>query len=116
MFRSLLDYAMFTVDLYSTPDGRVPVIDWLQSLTSGKSATRIADRLDRVASGQLGDVRAVGDGVWELRCHFRPGYRVDYSRVGEALDVLLCGGDKSTQKRDIVTAKRYLADYKGRAK
>lgn len=107
---------MFTVELYATIDGRVPVIEWLQSLGSGKSATRIADRLDRVATGQLGDVRAVGDGVWELRCHFGPGYRVYYSRVGEAVVVLLCGGNKSTQKRDIVTAKRYLADYKGRAK
>lgn len=107
---------MFTVDLYSTPDGSVPVIDWLQTLGSRKAAGRIADRLDRIATGSLGDVRTVGDGVWELRCHFGPGYRVYYSRVGDAVVLLLCGGNKSTQKRDITTAKRYLADYKGRAK
>ncbi len=107
---------MFTVDLYSTIDGDVPVIDWLQSLGSGKTAGRIADRFDRIASGSLGDVRAVGVGVWELRCHFGPGYRVYYSRVGDAVVLLLCGGNKSTQRRDIATAKRYLADYKGRTK
>jgi len=107
---------MFEVDLYCTPDGSVPVIEWLRGLGNAKTATRIADRLERIASGVMGDVKAVGDGVWELRFHFGPGYRVYYSRVGSTVVVLLCGGNKSTQRRDTVTAKRYLVEYKGRTK
>ena len=107
---------MFDIEFYSTSDGSSPVIDWLECLADVKAASRIADRLERIGSGTPGDVRPVGDGVWEVRCHFGPGYRVYYSRVGEAVVVLLCGGgNKSTQKRDIATAKRYLADYKGRS-
>ena len=107
---------MFEVDLYSTPDGSNPVIDWLQNLGDSDTAAKITKRLQRIASGTLGDVKAVGDGVWEPRFHFWPGYRIYYSRVGSAVVVLPCGGSKSTQKRDTVTAKRYLAEYKGRTK
>jgi putative addiction module killer protein len=61
-------------------------------------------------------VKAVGAGVWELRFHFGPGYRVYYYRVGIDVVLLLCGGDKSAQKRDILAAKRHLAEFKGRTK
>ena len=69
-------------------------------------------RLNRIVSGNFGDTRSVGDGVWELRLHFGSGYRVYYSRVGDDVVLLLCGGDKSAQKRDIKTAKRYLTEFK----
>ena len=80
---------MFEVELYSTPDGSIPVIEWLRGLGSAKTATRITDRLERIETGVMGDVKAVGDGVWELRFHFGPGYRVYYSRVGSTVVVLL---------------------------
>ncbi|HZW15503.1 MAG TPA: type II toxin-antitoxin system RelE/ParE family toxin [Brevundimonas sp.] len=65
----------------------------------------IARRIDRVASGNLGDVKAVGDGVSELRVDHGPGYRVYFVRRGQSVIVLLCGGDKSSQAKDILRAK-----------
>lgn len=69
----------------------------------------IASRLDRLAFGHPGDVAPVGQGISELRIHYGPGYRVYFQQHGNAIIVLLCGGDKSTQAKDIKTAKR-LAD------
>lgn len=73
---------------------------------------RIADRIDRLAGGNPGDVAPVGHGVSELRLHFGPGYRIYFMRRGELVILLLCGGDKSTQRRDIETARRLALDYK----
>jgi putative addiction module killer protein len=69
----------------------------------------IASRLDRLAYGHAGDTEPVGKGISELRIHFGPGYRIYFQRWGKTVIVLLCGGDKSTQAKDIKTAKR-LAD------
>ena len=69
----------------------------------------IASRLDRLAFGHAGDAELVGEGISELRIHYGPGYRVYFQKRGDTIIVLLCGGDNSTQARDIKTAKR-LAD------
>ena len=69
----------------------------------------IASRLDWLAQGHAGDVKPVGEGVSELRIHYGPGYRVYFQKRGSAIVVLLCGGDKSTQAKDIETAK-HLAE------
>lgn len=66
----------------------------------------IASRLDRLAQGNAGDAEPVGDGVSELRIHDGPGYRVYFQKRGNMIIVLLCGGDKSTQAKDIKTAKQ----------
>lgn len=66
---------------------------------------RIIDRLERLASGYFGDTKSVGDGIAELRVHSGPGYRIYYMRQGETFVVLLSGGDKSSQARDIKRAK-----------
>ena len=66
---------------------------------------KIAIRIKRLADGNFGDVAPVGDGVSELRIHFGPGYRVYFVRRGEVVVILLCGGDKSTQARDIAVAR-----------
>jgi putative addiction module killer protein len=66
----------------------------------------IAARLDRLGYGLAGDVEPVGKGISELRIHFGPGYRVYFQRRGHTIIVLLCGGNKSTQAKDIKTAKR----------
>jgi len=86
---------------------------WLSGLRDRRAVARIAARLDRLASGNTGDVQPVGDGVSELRIHYGPGYRLYFLQRGPVLIVLLCGGDKSTQEKDITQAKALAAEWKG---
>ena len=79
---------------------------WFQSLRDKQARARIQVRIDRLMLGNPGDVRPVGDGVSELRVDYGPGYRVYYVRRGNMLIVLLAGGDKRTQSRDVETAHR----------
>jgi len=83
---------------------------WLGRLRDTRARARIRIRLDRLALGLPGDVKSVGAGVSELRIDYGPGYRVYFVRRGHALVVLLAGGDKTTQSRDIASAKR-LAEH-----
>lgn len=78
---------------------------WLTGLRDGVTRARIAARIQRLSLGNPGDVRPVGDGVSELRIDVGPGYRVYFVRRGAVVFVLLCGGDKRTQSRDIRVAK-----------
>lgn len=78
---------------------------WLSRLRDSAARAVIARRIDRLASGNAGDVRPVGEGVSELRIDVGPGYRVYFVRRGERLIVLLCGGDKDSQARDIARAR-----------
>ena len=84
--------------------------DWLSRLRDAKGKARILSRLESIAQGSLGDTKNVGDGVRELRVHVGPGYRIYFARTGRIVLLLLCGGDKSTQHRDIERAKRLLRD------
>lgn len=79
--------------------------DWLLHLRDIAARAIIVRRIRRVAVGNFGDVRPVGDGVSELRVNYGPGYRIYFVRRGEALIVLLCGGDKDSQTRDVARAK-----------
>lgn len=79
-------------------------IDWLTALSDVHARARIAKRLDRLADGNFGDVKSVGAGVSELRFTFGPGYRVYYTVRSRVVVILLCGGDKQTQRRDIERA------------
>lgn len=83
---------------------------WLDGLRDRKDRLRIDDRLKRLASGNAGDTKSVGDGVQELRLHFGPGYRVYYIWRDGVLIILLNGGDKSSQARDIAKAKQLAKD------
>lgn len=83
---------------------------WFVSLRDRKSKLRIADRLKRLASGNVGDTKSVGDGVQELRLHFGPGYRIYYIWRDGVLIILLNGGDKASQERDIAKAKALAKD------
>ena len=78
---------------------------WVTGLRDLKARARIAVRIDRLAKGNPGDVQSVGGGVSELRIDYGPGYRLYFTRQGALLVILLCGGDKSSQDRDIRTAK-----------
>lgn len=104
---------MPVVEYYATSDGGRPVTDWLNGLDD-TTAARVLTRIGRIARGNFGDHKAVGGGVSELRIQFGPGYRVYYARVEATVVLLLFGGDKSTQKRDIKRAKEYLADFQSR--
>lgn len=101
--------------IYVMEDGRTPFSDWLASLHDLKARSKIRVRLDRVSLGNLGDCHGVGDGVQELRIDYGPGYRVYFGQVGSAIVLLLCGGDKSTQAKDIEQAKRYWSEYRRRS-
>lgn len=86
--------------------------DWIKTLKDFRAQARIADRIDRLAAGNPGDVKSVGEGVSELRINFGPGYRVYFVRDGSIVYVLLCGGDKSTQDKDIRLAKKLAQQLK----
>ena len=78
---------------------------WEQNLKDRRAKTIIASRLFRLANGLAGDVKPVGEGISELRIHFGPRYRIYFKDQGNYIIVLLCGGDKSSQARDILMAK-----------
>ena len=96
---------------FQLADGTIPFAEWLQSLRSAEAKARIRRRLKRVAEGNLGDHKSVGNGVWELRIDYGAGYRMYYAIYGTTLVLLLCGGDKSSQQQDIATAKLYKDIY-----
>jgi putative addiction module killer protein len=101
----------FEIDYYSTSDGKRPFKSWLDRLTDVTARAKIRVRLDRARLGNLGDYRAVGGGVHELRVDYGPGYRVYFAIEGKHLLLLLFGGDKSRQQRDISIAREYWRDY-----
>lgn len=84
---------------------------WLGDLRDRAGRTRILVRIDRLAAGNPGDHKSLGNGVSEMRITFGPGYRVYYIARGPLLIVLLAGGDKSTQAADIVRAKIIAAEW-----
>jgi len=80
--------------------------DWLAGLRDRAAHVRIVTRIRRMELGNAGDVKAVGDGISEVRITYGPGYRLYFVRRGQKIVILLCGGDKSSQSRDIAAAKR----------
>lgn len=85
---------------------------WLRKLKDRRAAARVMIRIDRLAAGNAGDSKPVGDGVSELRIDYGPGYRVYYAHDGPEIVVLLCGGNKSRQQQDITDAKRIAKAWK----
>ncbi len=87
--------------------------DWFTNLQDPIGKARILARIRSAELGNFGDSEPVGDGVSEMRIHIGPGYRVYYIRTGKTVYVLLCGGDKATQRRDISQAKLIAKELKG---
>lgn len=85
---------------------------WLSSLKDAKAKARILARLESAKHGNLGDCKPIGDGISEMRVHVGAGYRVYYAKTGSTIYLLLNGGDKSSQKKDITRAKKILQDFK----
>jgi putative addiction module killer protein len=101
------------VRVYQTPDGREPLTEWLESIRDRRTRRQIRARLEQLRFGNFGDYKSVGEGVFELRFHFGLGYRIYFGQVGNTIVLLLYGGDKSSQTRDIERAKTYWLEYKG---
>ena len=79
---------------------------WLEELRDANALARILTRIRRLELGNPGDVRPIGEGLSELRIPYGPGYRLYFIRQGQEIVILLCGGDKSSQSRDIAKAKQ----------
>jgi putative addiction module killer protein len=101
------------IRIYAQPDGSEPYTAWERGLKDRIARARIRTRLARLRLGNFGDARRVG-GIFELRVQFGPGYRVYYGRDGDRIVILLCGGDKGSQARDIERAQGYWREYLGR--
>jgi putative addiction module killer protein len=86
--------------------------EWIAGLKDLRARGRIARRIDRLANGNPGDAKSVGEGVVELRIDYGPGYRVYFMRRGPQIVLLLCGGDKASQDRDIAAAKALAKEFK----
>ena len=99
-----------TVREYLTADGKNPFRGWLRSLTKAVGA-RIQLRVQRFELGNLGDHKNAGEGVWEARVMFGPGYRVYFGKDGDSIIVLLVGGNKRSQAKDIARARGFWRDY-----
>lgn len=99
------------IAIYETDHGARPFKDWLDSLRDKATVARINARILLIQFGNFGDAKSVGSGVMELRLTFGSGYRVYYALDGDKLVVLLTGGDKSSQDKDIKTAHEYWSDY-----
>ena len=88
--------------------------DWLTDLADARAQAKIAARINRLAAGNFGDCKSLRQGLYELRVDCGPGYRVYYAMIGRVCVLLLCGGDKRKQSRDVERALQFLKDYKGR--
>jgi len=86
--------------------------DWIARLRDQRARDRILTRIDRLSMGNLGDAKTVGVAVSEMRINYGPGYRVYFTRRGSTIVLLLCGGDKRTQDRDIAMALKLAREYR----
>jgi len=103
---------MKEIEVFKLNNGKAPFDIWLKSLKDKAVQARIVKRIERLASGNLGDYRVIDSEISELRFKFGAGYRIYYSEINNILVLLLCGGDKSTQVEDIKKAKDYLEIWK----
>lgn len=105
---------MFEITEYQTTDGKIPFREWLTKLNDLMASARVDARLLRLSGGLFGDCKPIDEGLWELRVDHGPGYRVYYALSGPRVVLLLIGGSKRTQTKDIATALHYLKDFKER--
>ena len=98
--------------IYANKVGRSPFIEWLDGLDDVERSL-VKMRMDRLRVGNFGDIKPIknGQGIWELRFYGGPGYRIYFGKKGACLVILLVGGDKGSQSRDIVKAKKFWREY-----
>ena len=100
----------FRVDYHQDAKGHQPIVEWLESLDQSVRG-RIEARINRLRLGQLGGFRALGTGLFELKMDFGPGYRIYFGYLGDRWILLLGGGDKSSQVKDILKARKYWDEH-----
>lgn len=105
--------AEYEIEIYVNEIGQKPYIEWFKSLGDGKAKLALTVRLQRLRNGNFGDHK-IFDGLFELRINLGPGYRIYCAKVDKRLVLLLGGGDKSTQDKDIKKCISYLQEYKRR--
>ena len=96
---------------FITANGKDIFDEWLDGLSDQRAHAAIMSRLDRMEFGAFGDVKSIGNGVRELRIDVGAGYRIYFAQRGKTILLLLCGGDKSSQRRDINRALKYLKEF-----
>lgn len=101
----------WSIEIYTDEKGDAPFEEWLFSLDTSLQL-RVIARLDRMRDGNFGDSKILQGGIIELRLHFGSGYRVYYGKIGKRIVLLLCGGEKGSQQRDINKALKFWKDYK----
>lgn len=106
---------MYKIEHYLLENGTDPFEQWLKELKDIKARAKINVKVDRLSLGSFCSSKPVGAGVSELKVDYGPGYRVYYGQSGKFVILLLCGGDKGTQQKDIETAKAYWSDFKRRS-
>lgn len=100
--------------IYQTKNGQKPYSEWLESLKDKKTKGIIRTRLNRVRLGNFGDCEPVGEGVFEFKIDYGPGFRIYFGKEEKEIVILLCGGIKKSQNQDIEKAKEFWADYRSR--
>jgi len=105
---------VFEIAHYLNCDGHDLYQEWLDGMRDMRAKVRIMARVERLRGGNYGDCKPLHDGVWELRIDCGPGYRVYYAQAGSHMVLLLSGGDKRRQKKDVVRAVESLSDYVSR--
>jgi putative addiction module killer protein len=106
----------YTLKIYETRSGAEPLTEWLNDLKDQKARIAIRMRLARMQLGNFGYCEPVGEGVSEMKIDLGPGYRVYYGMIGKKIVLLLCGGGKKTQNKDIRQALEFFKDHKQREK
>lgn len=102
---------MKKIEIYRTVDGKAPFLEWIDTLSEDVQA-RIFKTIKRIGEGgSKNNIKALGDGIFELKMHFGAGYRVYFGEEKSIIVILLTGGDKSSQSRDIAKAKEYWRDH-----
>ncbi len=103
------------IKIYKDIKGHEPFAEWINKLAMPVRA-RVFAKLDRVETDNLGDHKYISDGISEFRLQFGPGYRIYYGETENTVIILLCGGTKATQKKDITKAKKFWGEFKNRSK
>ena len=101
-----------TIRYYVLPSKISPFKEWFCSLKNSKTKSIVRTRINRVILGNLGDCRSLGEAIYELKIHYRPGIRLYFGVVEDIIIILLLGGTKKSQKQDIEKAKEYWQDFK----
>ncbi len=97
--------------IYETASGRCPFDAWFANIQETHTRAKILTRFDRLKLGNFGDCKALGDGIAELRIHYGPGIRIYYSKIGNKVILLICGGNKGSQAKDISSNSRWDRRY-----